>query len=274
MHIMHIFLWLLIMLISGCERKADPPNQSPIEIKQSVPKTHLEIKQAAPKTHMISRACPDSIPILMYHSVGRSQPGALFVPPMVFRKQMEHLKNTGYNTITFKDLMNWKENGSIPDKAIMITFDDGYLDNFTVAYPILKKLQMKATIFATSDYIGSPHHLNWSQIKEMEQSGFIEIGGHTRHHVELTKSNRLQLVDEVWGAKQRLEKELGHPIIAFAYPSGKFNPNAIQVVKDAGFEFAVTTKPGYAVKEQGFLTLHRIRIPGEQPMAAFIRKFP
>ncbi|MCJ8014596.1 polysaccharide deacetylase family protein [Paenibacillus sp. KQZ6P-2] len=259
---MHIFLSLLIMLISGCEQKASPPDPSQIEKNQS-----------APKTHSISRVNTESIPILMYHSIGINQ-STLFVPPEVFYKQMEHLKNTGYNTITFKDLMKWKTNEELPDKPILITFDDGYLDNFSVAYPILKKLQMKATIFATSDFIGSPNHLNWSQIKEMEQSGSIEIGVHTRHHVELTKINQLQLVDEVCGAKQRLEKRLGHPTIAFAYPSGKFNQDVVQVVKRAGFEFAVTTKPGYAEKKQGYLTLHRVRIQGEQSIAAFIRKFP
>lgn len=263
MHIMHIFLLLISMLISGWEQEANPPIQSQIEKKQSVPETQL-----------ISRVDTESIPILMYHSISINQSNTLSVPPEVFYKQMEHLKNSGYNTITFKDLMSWKTRQWLPDKPILITFDDGYLDNFTVAYPILKKLQMKATIFATSDFIGSPNHLNWSQAKEMEQSGLIEIGVHTRHHVDLTKSNQLQLEDEISGAKQRLEKRLGHPMIAFAYPSGKFNQNVIQVVKGAGFEFAVTTKPGYAEKKQGDLTLHRIRIPGDQSMATFIRKFP
>lgn len=263
MHIKLIFLLLISMFINGCEQGASPPLQS-----------HIEKKQSAPEIQLISQVNAESIPILMYHSISINQSNALSVPSDLFYKHMEHLKNSGYNAITFTDLMSWKTNQSLPDKPILITFDDGYLDNFTVAYPILEKLQMKATIFATSDYIGSPNHLNWSQAKEMEQSGIIEIGVHTRHHVDLTKSNQLQLVDEISGAKQRLEKGLGHPIIAFAYPSGKFNKNVIQVVKRAGFEFAVTTKPGYAEKKQGYLTLHRVRIPGDQSLAAFIRKFP
>lgn len=108
----------------------------------------------------------------------------------------------------------------------------------------------------------------------MEQSGNIEIGAHTRHHADLTEINPLQLEDEVWGSKQRFEKKLGSPIIAFAYPSGKFNHKVVEAVKRAGFEFAVTTKHGRAVKKQGFLTLHRVRIPGSQSMAAFIREYP
>ncbi|WIV17192.1 polysaccharide deacetylase family protein [Paenibacillus polygoni] len=133
---------------------------------------------------------------------------------------------------------------------------------------------MKATIFVTSDYIGSPNHFDWSQLKEMEQAGLIESVVHTRHHVDLTKSNQAHLVDEISGAKQRLEERLGHPIIAFAYPSGEFNQNVIKVVKRAGFEFAVTTKNGYAQKTQGYLTLHSIRILGGQSIASFVRKFP
>lgn len=200
------------MLLSGWEQQELSTLQSPIETKQS-----------APETQWTSRIKTDKIPILMYHSVNVNPPNTLSVPAKVFYKQMEHLRNSGYHTLTFKDLMNWKTNEGLPDKPVLITFDDGYLDNFTVAYPILKKLQMKATIFATSDYISSPNHLDWSQIKEMEQSGFVEIGVHTRHHVDLTTSSRIQLADEVLGAKQRLEKRLGHPLIAFAYPSGKFN---------------------------------------------------
>ncbi|CAM3038619.1 polysaccharide deacetylase family protein [Paenibacillus sediminis] len=263
---MHIILVMLIMLMTGCEQKADLP-ESQTEEQQSVPQKSKSIQ-------MISRVNTDSIPILMYHSIGLNDRSTLFVPPKVFNKQMEHLKNAGYHTMTFKDLINWKTEEVIPDKPILITFDDGYLDNFTIVYPILKRLQMKATIFVTSDFIGFPNHLNWGQIKEMEQSGCIEIGVHTRHHLDLTKNNPLQLVDEVWGAKQRLEKRLGHPMIAFAYPSGKFNHKVVEAVKRAGFEFAVTTQPGYAVKKQGFLTLHRVRISRGQSMDAFIREFP
>ncbi|WP_025692099.1 polysaccharide deacetylase family protein [Paenibacillus zanthoxyli] len=265
-HTMSIIFMILIILITGCERKADPLPQSRIEEKQSPSKSK--------PIQMISQVNIDSIPILMYHSIGNNPSSTLFVPPKLFHKQMEHLKNAGYHTMTFKDLINWKTGEMIPDKPILITFDDGYLDNFTIVYPILKKLQMRATIFATSDFIGYPNHLNWEQIKEMEQSRYVEIGAHTRHHAELTKNTPLQLVDEVWGAKQKMEKRLGHPIIAFAYPSGKFNQKVLQVVKRAGFEFAVTTKPGFAVKNQGFLTLHRVRIPEGQPMAAFIQEFP
>ncbi|GIO29891.1 deacetylase [Paenibacillus albilobatus] len=263
MHKMHIFLLLLVILTGGTEKKADYAFHAQIEKKLSAPKTNLSL-----------RANAEAIPILMYHSISQNRHGKLFVSPEVFYQQMEHLNHAGYHTITFKDLLHWKTGEALPDKPVLITFDDGYLDNYKVAYPILKAFQMKATIFVTSDFIGSPNHLNWSQIREMEQSGFIEIGAHTRHHVELTKSKKLQRVDEVLGGKRRLEKGLGHPVIAFAYPSGKYNQNVVQVVKRAGFEFAVTTKPGYAAKRQGYLTLHRVRIGGEQSVAEFIRKIP
>lgn len=263
MYILHVLMLLISMLTRGWEQEVNPPLRSEIEKKQS-----------AFETQFVSRVNTESIPILMYHSISINPSTTLSVPPKVFYKQMEHLKNSGYHMITFKDLMSWKTNQQLPDKPILITFDDGYLDNYTVAYPILKKLQMKATIFATSDFIGSPNHLNWSQTNEMERSGLIEIGVHTRHHVDLTQSNPLQLEDEISGAKKSLENKLGHPLISFAYPSGKFNQNVIEVVKRAGFEFAVTTEPGYAEKKQGYLTLHRVRIPGDQSMATFIRKFP
>ncbi|WP_054957940.1 polysaccharide deacetylase family protein [Paenibacillus dakarensis] len=263
MHMMNIFLLLISMLISGWEQEANFSLQ-----------TQTELKHAAPEAQLSTPVNTESIPILMYHSISINPSNTLSVHPEVFYKQMEHLKNAGYNTITFKELMNWKTNQELPNKPILITFDDGYLDNFTVAYPYLKKLQMKATIFATSDYIGVSNHFDWNQAMEMEESGLIEMGVHTRHHVDLTKCSPLQLEDEISGAKKIMENRLGHPIISFAYPAGEFNPNVIEVVKRAGFEFAVTTEPGYAEKNQGYLTLHRVRIPGDQSIAAFTRKFP
>lgn len=269
-HTIHIIIVMFILFMTGCEGKTSPLPQSQAEeklTKSVLPKKNKPVQ-------MISRVYTDSIPILMYHSISLNPHSSLFVSPKVFKKQMEHLKNAGYHTLTFKELKNWKTGEPIQDKPILITFDDGYLDNFTIVYPYLKRLQMKATIFATSDFIGFPNHLNWSHIKEMEQSGNIEIGVHTRHHADLTEINPLQLEDEIRGSKQRLEKKLGSPIITFAYPSGKYNHKVVEAVKRAGFEFAVTTKPGHAVKKQGFLTLHRVRVPGSQSLAAFIREFP
>ncbi len=160
------------------------------------------------------------------------------------------------------------------DKPIIITFDDGYSDNFTIGYPILRKLDMKATIFITSDFVSTTNHLSWDQLRKMEESSCIEIGVHTRRHVNLIKQNPMQLKDEILGAKKRVEEKLGHETIAFAYPFGRNNRKVVKAVKEAGFEFAVTTQSGLAEQKQGFLTLSRIRITGSQSMADFERMFP
>jgi peptidoglycan/xylan/chitin deacetylase (PgdA/CDA1 family) len=265
-----LILFILILFITGCEGKANPLSQThAVEIQNE----HvLSNKSKAIQT--IPRVYTDSIPILMYHSIGLKQHNSLFVPPKVFEEQMEHLKKAGYHTLSFKDLKEWKTGKAIPDKPILITFDDGYLDNFTIVYPILRRFQMKATIFVSSDFIGFPNHLNWVKIKEMEQSGYIEIGVHTRHHVDLTKQSPVKLKDEIMGAKHRLDEKLGRETIAFAYPSGKYNHNVVEVVKRAGFEFAVTKLSGRALQKQGYLTLHRVRVPGNQSLTNYVRKFP
>jgi peptidoglycan/xylan/chitin deacetylase (PgdA/CDA1 family) len=269
-HITHIVLFIIILLITGCEEKAYPLSQTHAEEIQNE-----EVLSNNSKTiQMISRVYTDSIPILMYHSISLKRHNSLFVPPKVFEQQMEHLKKAGYHTLSFKDLKKWKTGKAIPNKPILVTLDDGYLDNFTIVYPILKRLQMKATIFVTSDFIGNSNHLSWGQINEMEQSGYIEFGVHTRHHVDLTEQSPVKLKDEIMGAKLRLDKKLGRETIAFAYPSGRYNHNVVEAVKRAGFEFAVTTASGRALQKQGFLTLHRVRIPGNQPLAKFVRKFP
>jgi peptidoglycan/xylan/chitin deacetylase (PgdA/CDA1 family) len=264
------FLFILILLITGCEGIANPLSHTyPVEI-QNAPVHSNKTKMFQTISHVYT----DSIPILMYHSISRKRDNSLFVPPKVFEKQMEHLKKAGYHTLSFKDLKNWKTGDDIPDKPLLITFDDGYLDNFTIAYPILKKFQMKATIFVPSDFIGFPNHVNWSQIKEMEQSRCIEFGVHTRHHVDLTIQSPMKLKDEIMGAKRRLDEKLEHTTIAFAYPSGRYNHNVVEAVKRAGFEFAVTTSSGRALQNQGNLKLHRVRITGIQSLAHFVRKFP
>ncbi|MGO4106271.1 polysaccharide deacetylase family protein [Paenibacillus sp. YAF4_2] len=265
----YFFLLILILLTTGCEEKENPHSQIQAEEKQ------IQVLPINTKpVKMDSRVSPLSIPILMYHSIGINSQSTLFVPPRVFQEQMEYLKMSGYNTITFKDLKSWKKGEAILDKPILITFDDGYLDNFTIGYPILKRLEMKATIFITSDLVSSTNHLSWGQIKEMEESGFIEIGVHTRHHVNLIKQSPMQLKDEILGAKQKIEEKLGHETLAFAYPFGKNNTKVVKVVKNAGFEFAVTTLSGLAQQDQGLLTLHRIRITGNQSEADFELMFP
>ncbi|MFB2882087.1 polysaccharide deacetylase family protein [Floridanema aerugineum] len=215
------------------------------------------------------------VPILMYHSIGVKRRNNLLVAPDKFAAQIKHLHKAGYQSICFQTLENhWKFGKPLPAKPILLTFDDGYKDNYTIAYPILKKYRFKATIFVISNFVGDANHLSQKQIKEMMNSGLIDIGAHTKTHPDLTTVPSEKMYREIFGSRQIITKYTGKPVIAFAYPIGRYNYEVVKATGAARYKFAVTTKPGYANAKQGWLTLHRVRINGDLSLAAFSRMFP
>jgi peptidoglycan/xylan/chitin deacetylase (PgdA/CDA1 family) len=222
----------------------------------------------------VPKAICSEVPILMYHSLAVHPLNTLQIPPDSFAAQMQYLHSAGYNTITFEDLEDWQAGKPIPVKPVLITFDDGYEDNYIFAYPVLQQYGFKATIFLISEHVGTPRHLTWGEIAQMRASGLIEFGAHTETHQDLTTLTSDQQTEEISGSKQAIEGHLGSPVIAFDYPSGRYNDAVVEKTAQAGYEFAVTTDPGYASLDQGLLTLHRVRIDGDEPLSMFARQLP
>ncbi len=228
------------------------------------------------------------ISILMYHKINphNSTGGlGLRVLPAQFAWQVKYLREQGFNTISFTDLAeHWENNLPLPPRPVIITFDDGYEDNYYYAYPILKDNGFKATVFLVSNLIGKTNAwdtrfnnqpanklLTWDQVREMEKNG-IEFGAHTATHPILTSIPEDQLVAEVALCKQALEQELGHPIYSFAYPYGKYNTQIKEAVAQAGFKAAVTTSAGKNILQPGDrYALKRLRITGHTNKDRFIR---
>lgn len=228
------------------------------------------------------------IPILMYHKVNpypESGGFGLRVPPKQFAWQMGYLKKRGFKTISFNELSNyWEKDAPLPPRPVIITFDDGYRDNYTFAFPILKAKLLKATIFLVSGLVGrtnvwdintdaqpSNRLLTWDQIREMEKNG-IEFGAHTVNHADLARIPPDQAAAEIIRCKQTLEKELGHPVISFAYPYGHYNDTIKSEVAKAGFKVAVTTivaKNPFRPKDH--YALKRLRVTGFTSNEDFIR---
>jgi len=222
-----------------------------------------------------SKPFSQEIPILMYHSIALNSKNNLLVPPAQFSAQIKHLQKAGYQTISFKTLAeNWQAGKPLPPKPILLTFDDGYKDNYTTAYPILKTIKFQATIFVISNFVGDDNHISWKQIQEMLNSGLIEIGSHTKSHFDLTIISPKKRHEEIFDSRNIISKYTGKPVIAFAYPAGKYNYAVVKDTGVAGYKFAVTTKPGYAKAKQGLLTLHRVRINGNLSLRQFAKMFP
>ena len=202
------------------------------------------------------------VPILMYHHVG--VPSGKWrlntVSEKSFEYQMAFMKRHGFQVISFDDLVDGIKKGrAFTRNNVVIQFDDGYEDNYKYAFPILKKYGFPALVFLVSDKIGEPDFLTWEEMKEMEKSNFL-AGAHTRNHAYLPKVPLSQAKDEIVGSKKVIEDHLGHNIDYFAYPTGGFNEDIKNIVKDAGYMAAVTTNRGKDRFNVDMYELKRIRM--------------
>ncbi len=208
-------------------------------------------------------AVTNGMPVLMYHKIGDYPPGSglkkLWVTTSDFRKQLEYLRDNGYTAIDFRD---WRdaEKGikPLPAKPVMITFDDGYMNNYDLAFPLLKEFGMKGCIFLVYETMEKHNGwhdpksepwlkmLTWAQIKEMQDSGFIEFGSHTMRHRNLAALPLDEVRWELRESKARLEEKLGCEMVGFAYPygSGAYKPDVRQAALDAGYRFDFSIKQG------------------------------
>ncbi|MDO8583264.1 MAG: polysaccharide deacetylase family protein [bacterium] len=214
---------------------------------------------------------PDSsfrIPILLYHYVEHVQDKgdtirqSLNIFPNVFEEQVKTLSENGYTFMTaseLADVLDGKK--SLPQKPILLTFDDGHWDLFTDILPILEKYHAKATAYIISGFIGGSDFLTDDQMKKVVQSRLIEIGAHTVHHVGLAYKLLTLVQFEVASSKKQLEDTYHIRVGSFAYPGGSFDQQAANVVKNAGFRTAVSTIPGIQQNQSNRFFLHRIR-PG------------
>jgi len=206
------------------------------------------------------------VPILMYHSVTPEVETGyrLAVTPKTFERQMRFLKQNHYRIMPLEDIISLiKEKKKIPAKTVAITFDDGYEDNFTYAFPILKRYQLPATIFVIIQEIGRPQddRLSWSQLKEMQDSGLITIGSHTigpEPLINIKSENELRR--QIFDSKKILEDRLGRPVDFFSYPGGRFNQRIKDLVIAAEYKGAVATTPGKKYPRDDIFILKRLRI--------------
>lgn len=198
------------------------------------------------------------IPILMYHAIAdvpTTKWTGLFVRPSELRAQMKYLADNGFQTITFEDL----DNIGAFSKPVMLTFDDGYRDNYEILFPLLKEFNMKATIFVITDTVWSSNYISQEQIREMSDSGFVSIQSHTVSHASLPSLGGAALNKELSESKRILEELTGRPVIAHAYPCGDNNGN-VRAAASQYYDYAVTTNSGKFVCGSNTLTMNRVGI--------------
>ncbi|MCX6792324.1 MAG: polysaccharide deacetylase family protein [Candidatus Gottesmanbacteria bacterium] len=208
------------------------------------------------------------VPILMYHYVeyvkdkGDTIRKSLSLAPYTFEEEVKTLIGAGYTFMTNAELADALSGKiTLPDKPIVLTFDDGYRDFYTDVYPILKKYHVKASAYIISGFLGYPNNMDASQVRQIADDGLVEIGAHTVNHAWLKGMNEKELVYEVDQCKKTLERLTGKPVVSFAYPYGVFDVPAIQALAEAGFTSAVSTIPGVDQYQTHRFFLYRLR-PG------------
>lgn len=200
------------------------------------------------------------VPILNYHKVDTFH-HTLSVLPDAFEEQMAYLQDNNYHTITPDQFVAYIRFGKpLPEKPILITFDDGYLDNFTNAFPIMRRHGFTGTIFLVTALVGQDaRFLTWDQVREMKQAGFV-FGSHTVNHADLTKLDLEQVQAELVDSRDEMEYQLGEKPRYFAYPTGAYNMQIQQLVRQAGYRAAFTIRYGQAGADSDPYALERIPI--------------
>lgn len=230
-----------------------------------------------------------NIPVLMYHHVGNKK-GLVTLSPEIFRRQMKWLAKSGWKTLSSSDLEYFYNGGRIPRKSVVLTFDDGYLDNWLQVFPILSEFNLNAHIFLITGLIGDgpvrqhvireySHReselaithgqadnvmLRWSEVKEMLSSGRVEFHSHTHSHRRLDQLDKAlivqekELIAELIQSRECLEKQTGFCSSHLCWPEGYYTKDYIRIALSQGFRYLYTTERRMNNTANGTLRIGRI----------------
>ena len=247
-----------------------PGKSSDGSIATSRPADH---KRNAPTTrpHKRSAAPAHDVPILLYHDV---LPDAIYryaTSVDNFQAHMDLLVEGGYTCVGLDEIAEWiAGKADLPDKPVCITFDGPYEGHHTYAMPILKERGLFAVSYITTDWIGTPNHADWHQLRELEASGVMDIQNHTLNHPPLSKLDRPAIVEQLRGANEAIARHLGGKISRHhAYPSGFENETVRQVIREIGFTTATTTVPRHATSSDDPAALPRYIPTYDTPIDQF-----
>lgn len=218
------------------------------------------------------------VPILMYHYISVPPADAdiyrqdLSVTPDNFRAQMQYLAENGYTTIDLYDLslaiLGKKE---LPAKPVILTFDDGYADNYLNAFPVLQEYGLTGTFFVVTEFIDQNRegYMTWEMAKEMAAAG-NRIEPHSRTHPDLRGQPREKLIWEILGPQETIAYHLGYKPQFFNYPAGRYDEAVIQILQELNFWGAVTTMGGQWHGYEDRFEWTRVRIRFDTPLGEFM----
>ncbi len=240
----------------------------------------------SPQRWNIPQVVTKRLPILMYHRVaptGSTATARYRVTPEAFEAQLRYLRDAGFYSITLED---WRiamaTKTPLPGRAVLITFDDGYLDFFTYAWPLLKHYSFLATVFLAADEIGGTNHwdsfygeevplLGWQGICQLQDEG-VEFGSHSASHRPLTGLSLSEVVREGARSRALLQRKLGKSLQAFAYPYGDTDRVVQHLIGACGYVFGLSCRSGLSSFQESLLALPRIEVCGFDSLQEFVAK--
>ncbi|GAJ25706.1 polysaccharide deacetylase [Liquorilactobacillus sucicola DSM 21376 = JCM 15457] len=265
--ITQLIVLVSLLLLTGCSsRNKEEPKNEGVKARESLKSKKLNVDKVKVKkdSHLkwihYKEKC--RIPILMYHSI--SAGNALRVPPKQFEEEMAYLKANQYYTLSTDEAIKAFETNSLPQKKVVwITLDDAYKDNYTAAFPILKKYHLHATINYITSFSQKPNHLTLSEAKTMQHSGLVDFQSHTVQHLDLNALSTDVQKQELANSKKYLDDNLKQNTRMICYPAGRYNQTTIRLANHLGYKIGLTTNEGLACVDQGWYSLARVRIaPG------------
>ena len=216
-----------------------------------------------------------SVPILMYHYVDDAPPvlgpdaGGLTVRTRAFELQMDFLAKNGYHTVTLEQVYAAMAGlASLPAKPVALTFDDGGLDDYTVAFPILHSHHFVATFFVITGFVGGSNTMSWNQLRAMQLNG-MAIESHTVRHADLTTVTTTELRAELTQSREAIQTQLGRAPLVLAYPFGLYDQRVIDATRAAGYLMAVTTHQSRTLTPGSAYSWPRVHVGGMESMKGF-----
>jgi peptidoglycan/xylan/chitin deacetylase (PgdA/CDA1 family) len=214
------------------------------------------------------------VPVLMYHRVDASVPRDrlgrdLTVVPAAFEAQLRYLQAHRLRAMTAADLASALARGARPERAVVLTFDDGYADAATTALPLLVKYGVRATFYVSSGFVGTPRHVTWRQLRAMRAAG-MEVACHGSYHLDLSTLNGTGQRAEAVGCLRRFARYLGASgARTYAYPAGKYNAETLRLMRELGI-LAAFREGGTRVRDfSAPYELPRLRVRHDDTLATF-----
>ena len=230
----------MALLMAGCGLfGADTDSKNQANAGQTA------VQQEKPKEVVKLVTPKEGIPVLMYHKVGPDKDNDAVIAEDLFRKQMKFLKDNGYHPLTMEQLYAYVTKGDkVPEKPVVLTFDDGYADTYSIVYPVLKEYGFAGTVFINPGDIGT--RLTWDQVREMKKGG-MTIANHGFNHVEMGQLSEQEQYENIKKGQNALAKEVGiDNNMWFCFPYGDTNEYSQAAAKKAGIKMAMMMKSGWA----------------------------